>query len=225
MAGYNENSKKLTLKLVFYGPALSGKTTNLVSLHDLLSPELKGEMMVLETKNDRTLFFDMLPLGVTAPSGLLIKIKLFTVPGQVAHDSTRKAVLSRADGVVFVADSQKNQSINNAESFENLSENVARVGLDFNKIPLIIQFNKRDLSGIVTEEEINTRWSRMPWPVFYASALQKKGVIETFKALLSQVYRHIDGEISLENDHGLSESMFVTKALGDTGKRDGTRNR
>ncbi|MCW8957056.1 MAG: GTPase, partial [Gammaproteobacteria bacterium] len=93
MPEYDSVNNKLTLKIVFYGPALSGKTTNLTHLHDILIPELKGDMMVLETKNDRTLFFDLLPLGLTAPSGLLIKIKLFTVPGQVSHDSTRKAVL------------------------------------------------------------------------------------------------------------------------------------
>lgn len=217
MADYDEDAKKITLKLVYYGPALSGKTTNLISLHDLLSPELKGEMMVLETKNDRTLFFDMLPLGVTAPSGLLIKLKLFTVPGQVAHDSTRKAVLSRADGVVFVADSQKNQNINNAESFENLAENISRVGLDLESLPLVIQFNKRDLTEITSEEEINMRWDKTPWPVFYASALQKRGVIETFKELLCRVHRHIDQDIALDDEHGLSEEMFVTKALGEAG--------
>lgn len=215
MADYDEDAKKMTLKLVYYGPALSGKTTNLVSLHDLLSPELKGEMMVLETQNDRTLFFDMLPLGVTAPSGLLIKLKLFTVPGQVAHDSTRKAVLSRADGVVFVADSQTNQSINNAESFENLAENISRVGLDVESLPLVIQFNKRDMKAITTEEEINMRWEKTPWPVLFASALQKRGVIETFKELLCRVYRHVDQDVSLSSIHGLTEEMFVNKALGE----------
>lgn len=215
MADYDEDAKKMTLKLVYYGPALSGKTTNLVSLHDVLSPELKGEMMVLETQNDRTLFFDMLPLGVTAPSGLLIKLKLFTVPGQVAHDSTRKAVLSRADGVVFVADSQTNQSINNAESFENLAENISRVGLDVESLPLVIQFNKRDMKAITTEEEINMRWEKTPWPVLFASALQKRGVIETFKELLCRVYRHVDQEVSLNSDHGLTEEMFINKALGE----------
>ena len=145
MADFDEINQKLTLKLVYYGPAMSGKTTNLMRLHDVLQPELKGEMMTLETKNDRTLFFDLLPLGIRAPSGLLIKFKLYTVPGQVAHDSTRKAVLSRTDGVVFVADSQSTQGVNNAESFENLADNAARVGLDFERLPLVVQFNKRDL--------------------------------------------------------------------------------
>ena len=96
-------NNSLTFKLVYYGPAQSGKTTNLLRLHDLLAPELKGELMTMETQDDRTLFFDLLPLGFRAPSGLLIKFRLFTVPGQIAHDGTRKAVLSRADGGVFVA--------------------------------------------------------------------------------------------------------------------------
>src|SRR3989338_1738678 len=131
MAEIDEKDDKLTIKLVYYGPAMSRKTTNLMSLHDLLHPDLKGEIMTLETQNDRTLFFDLLPLGFRAPSGLLFKFKLFTVPGQVAHDGTRKAVLSRADGVVFVADSQRTQETNNAESFQSLAENCHRVGLDF----------------------------------------------------------------------------------------------
>src|SRR3569832_1320168 len=116
MADYDEEANRLTIKLVYYGPAMSGKTTNLMQLHDVLQPSLKGEMMTLETQGDRTLFFDLLPLGFRAPSGLLVKFKLFTVPGQVAHDGTRKAVLSRADGVVFVADSQRNQAVNNGVS-------------------------------------------------------------------------------------------------------------
>jgi signal recognition particle receptor subunit beta len=158
MAEYNEKDKKLTIKLVYYGPALSGKTTNLMSLHDLIDPQLSGDLMTMETKNDRTLFFDLLPIGIRAPSGLLIKFKLFTVPGQVAHDGTRKAVLSRADGVVFVADSQTNQKINNGESFQNLADNAKRVGLNFESLPVVVQFNKRDLPEIVTEEEIKERW-------------------------------------------------------------------
>src|SRR3972149_12284856 len=142
MAEYDEKAGKLTFKLVYYGPALSGKTTNLMRLHDLVAAELKGELMTLETQNDRTLFFDLLPLGFRAPSGLLVKFKLFTVPGQVAHDATRKAVLSRADGGVVVADSQRNQGGNNGESFQNLMDNLQRVGLDAERLAMVVQFNK-----------------------------------------------------------------------------------
>ncbi|MDP2795458.1 MAG: GTPase domain-containing protein [Sulfurisoma sp.] len=206
---------RLTFKLVYYGPAQSGKTTNLMRLHDLLAPELKGEMMTLETQGDRTLFFDLLPLGFRAASGLLVKLRLFTVPGQVAHDGTRKAVLSRADGVVFVADSQKTQEINNAESFKNLAENAARVGLDFQRLPLVVQFNKRDLPAIVSEDEVRARWSgAVSWPLTFAMALTGEGVRETFDALLRAVFRRFADELELERRHGLDEAAFVAGLLG-----------
>lgn len=209
MAEFDANSRRLILKLVYYGPALSGKTTNLMRLHDMLRPELKGEMMTLETRNDRTLFFDLLPFGFRTASGLLVKLKLYTVPGQVAHDSTRKAVLSRADGVVFVADSQRSQGFNNAEAFQNLADNVQRVGLNFDTLPLVVQFNKRDLSGIVSEEEVAARWSATPWPVVYAAALSGAGVRETFRHLLLKVYEDVDERHYLTRDHGMSRDAFV----------------
>src|SRR3989304_8680364 len=162
MAELDEMKRNLTVKLVYYGPALSGKTTNLARLHDILAPDLKGEIMTLETQNDRTLFFDLLPLGFRTPSGWLVKFKLYTVPGQVVHDATRKAVLSRADGVVFVADSQRTQGVNNSEAFQNLEDNTRRVGLDFDTLPLVVQFNKRDLPNIFTTDEIQARWSAAP---------------------------------------------------------------
>ncbi len=214
MADYDEDGAKLTIKLVYYGPAMSGKTTNLMALHDLLNPQLKGEIMTLETQNDRTLFFDLLPLGFRTPSGLLVKFKLFTVPGQVAHDATRKAVLSRADGVVFVADSQRSQGINNTESFQNLADNIARVGLDIDTLPLVIQFNKRDLPDIYAEGEIRERWARMPWPLVFASALTGEGVRETFRMLMQQIYPALDRQFLLQAVHGMEHDVFVTAALG-----------
>jgi signal recognition particle receptor subunit beta len=204
----------LVIKLVYYGPALSGKTTNLMRLHDLLQPELIGNLMTMETQDDRTLFFDLLPLGFRTASGLLVKIKLFTVPGQVQHDSTRKAVLSRADGVVFVADSQRNQSINNGEAFQNLAENAARVGLDFDTLPLVVQFNKRDLPAILSEEEVLARWGKAPWPVVFSVALTGQGVIETFEQLLHQVYTRMDEQHQLARVHDLTRDAF-TKAIID----------
>ncbi|MDX1451756.1 MAG: GTPase domain-containing protein [Oleiphilaceae bacterium] len=218
MAELDESGTRLTIKLVYYGPAQSGKTTNLTYFHDHLSPELKGEMMALETKGDRTLFFDLLPMGMKCPSGLLIKLKLFTVPGQVAHDSTRKAVLSRADGVVFVADSQRNQSMNNLESFENLAANIGRVGLDMDTLPIAIQFNKRDLpaDAIVSEEEVLSRWSKMPWPVTFASALKGYGVSETFAKLLASVYTRVDGFFDLTTEHGITAEAFIHNFSGAT---------
>jgi len=213
MAEYDERNARLTIKLVYYGPAQSGKTTNLTFLHDHLCPELKGEMMALETKGDRTLFFDLLPMGMKCPSGLLIKLKLFTVPGQVAHDSTRKAVLSRADGVVFVADSQHNQSTNNLESFENLAANIARLGLDMDTLPIIIQFNKRDLVDIISEKEVLSRWNQTPWPVTFSSALKGYGIDETFALLLERVYAHADEHFGLQQIHGVNQQDFVAKLM------------
>jgi signal recognition particle receptor subunit beta len=211
------DSGKLTFKLVYYGPAQSGKTTNLMRLHDMLAPELKGEIVTLETQNDRTLFFDLLPLGFRAPSGLLVKFRLFTVPGQVAHDGTRKAVLSRADGVVFVADSQRTQEANNGESFQNLADNAARVGLDFERLPLVVQFNKRDLPDIVPEAEITPRWAATPWPLLFAAALVGDGVAATFAELLRSVYRRYAGEYDLSARHRLDEAAFLAGALGPQG--------
>jgi signal recognition particle receptor subunit beta len=220
MAIYDEENNRLIIKLVYYGPTQSGKTTNLMRLHDLLHTDLKGEIMMMETDNDRTLFFDLLPLGFKASSGLLIKFKLYTVPGQVVHDSTRKAVLSRADGVVFVADSQRTQSINNGESFANLECNAARVGIDFDNLPLVVQFNKRDLSNILSEEEIMQRWQAAPWPIIFSSALDGAGVVETFYALQSQVYDRLDEEFSFKKNHDLSREDFVRLSTGPFGAND-----
>lgn len=209
MAEINDKEKKLVVKLVYYGPALSGKTTNLMQLHDILHPVGLGEMMSFDTKGDRTLFFDLLPMLTTADSGFKIKLKLFTVPGQVAHDATRKAVLSRADGVVFVADSQKNQAMSNFESFENLEKNAGRVGLDFESMPLVIQFNKQDLPEILTEQEILDRWRPTGLPITFSSALHGKGVKETFENLLSETYRHLDGKFGLREKCAILESDFL----------------
>lgn len=214
MAELDDLRKRLTVKLVYYGPALSGKTTNLTRLHDLLSAELIGDMMTLETEGDRTLFFDLLPVGFTAPSGLLVKFKVFTVPGQVVHDGTRKALLSRTDGIIFVADSQHNQAINNGVSFENLMANAATLGMDLSTLPLVVQFNKRDLPDILSEQEIQSRWSNAPWPLFFASALEGTGVVESFVALLERVYDRLDAQFSLGSTHGLSRAAFVTAAGG-----------
>ncbi|WP_372982798.1 ATP/GTP-binding protein [Marinobacter sediminum] len=210
MSDYSPENNKLTLKLVFYGPALSGKTTNLMQLHTLLQPERKGELMVLETRDDRTLFFDMLPIGLRASSGLDLRLKLYTVPGQVQHDSTRKAVLSRADGVVFVADSQPSQVDNNAIAFGNLEENLEKVGIDIDSLPMVIQFNKRDLPGVLDETELNEIWADTPWaPLVMASALRGQGVLETFSCLLDRLYSTVNQKFDLESQHGIDRERFI----------------
>lgn len=196
--------------MVYYGPALSGKTTNLMRLHDALNPNHCGEFMAFETKGDRTLFFDFLPLLIKAANGLKIKIKLYTVPGQVAHDATRKAVLSRADGVVFIADSQKNQAVSNFESFDNLEKNAGRVGLDFLNLPLVIQFNKRDLKNIVSADDIKHRWAPTGLPLVFSSAIYGRGVLETFALALKAMFESLDTKFNLMDQYGLTQEQFLS---------------
>ncbi len=209
MAELSEKEKRMVLKIVYYGPALSGKTTNLMQLHDILNPAMCGELMSFETKGDRTLFFDLLPIMVKSKSGFRIKIKLFTVPGQVAHDATRKAVLSRADAVVFVADSQKSQSMSNFESFDNLEKNAGRVGLDFENLPLLIQFNKRDLKDIISQEAVLERWRPTGLPITFSSALYGEGVKETFDEVLKQTFQRLDNIYQLKDKYSVSEENFL----------------
>jgi mutual gliding-motility protein MglA len=209
LAELNEKEQKIILKVVYYGPALSGKTTNLMQLHDQLNPEKRGELMSFETKGDRTLFFDLLPVLVKSEEGFTIKIKLYTVPGQVAHDATRKAVLSRADAVVFVADSRLNQSMSNFESFDNLEKNAGRVGLDFENLPLVIQFNKRDLEDIVSEDDVLERWRPTGLPVTFTSALYGKGVKETFERILKQSYSRLDSIYRLKDTYSITMENFL----------------
>lgn len=211
MIEYDEQARRMVLKLVYYGPALSGKTTNLLRLHDLLAREGRGDLMMLDTADDRTIFFDLLPFFLVAPSGLKIKIKVYTVPGQVRHDATRKAVLQRADGVAFIADSQPTEAANNVASFDNLEKNLGFVGLDIDRVPLVIQFNKRDLTGIVPEEEILATWGPTGIPVVMASALQGGGVVETFARLAELTYAHLDRRYRLTTEHGLEQSDFVER--------------
>lgn len=213
MIEYSEKDNKLVLKLVYYGPAMSGKTTNLLTLHELLTKDQRGELMVLDTVDDRTIFFDLLPFFLVAPSGLKIKLKVYTVPGQVKHDATRKAVLQRADGVVFVADSQICEQANNAVSFENLEQNLALVGIDIDAIPLVIQFNKRDLPEVIAVEEISRIWSGTKIPVVLSSALKGDGVVETFAAISRQLYEHLDLKYALTSNHGLSKEGFVSQLI------------
>ena len=211
MIEFDELEKRMALKLVYYGPALSGKTTNLLRLHDIIEKRGRGDLMVLDTKNDRTIYFDLLPFFLQAPSGLKIKLKVYTVPGQVKHDATRKAVLQRADGVAFIADSQIAEAANNAESFENLEKNLAFVGLDIEKLPLVIQYNKRDLEAIIAEADIQSVWGATGIDVFTASALQGRGVLETFGKLVEQTYEAIDRKYGLAEKHGLAKEVFVRR--------------
>jgi signal recognition particle receptor subunit beta len=198
-------AREVTMKLVYYGPALSGKTTNLVALHDRAGQQARGRLMTLETKNDRTLFFDLLPLTFKSETGdVRLRIKLFTVPGQPIHSSTRKLVLQGADGVALVADSRLTETENNAASFLDLRDNLRANGSEIAKMPLVIQFNKRDLPEIRTDEELAQMAARGREPVFKAVARQGEGVLQTFLALL-----HLSW-ITLDARHDLSRKLKVS---------------
>jgi signal recognition particle receptor subunit beta len=187
-------TRELTIKLVYYGPALSGKTTNLQAIHRLIAPDRRSRLMTLETRDDRTLFFDLLPLSFKTRGGLTVRIKLFTVPGQVIHVSTRRLVLQGADGVAFIADSQLNEARSNQESFLDLRRNLKENGFDPARMPLVIQYNKRDLPGVRSEEDIKKMAARGAEPVFLAVATKGVGVIETFLGLADTTWKSIDRE-------------------------------
>jgi hypothetical protein len=197
------HARELTLKLVYYGPALSGKTTNLQAIHELVSPASRGRMMTLETKDDRTLFFDLLPLTVEMGRGLSVRLKLFTVPGQVIHNATRRLVLQGADGVAFIADSRRSESKANAAAFQNLRQNLLENGIDPATMPLVIQFNKRDLPDVRTDAEIDALAAKGREPVFKAVALRGQGVLETLMGLIEITWSR------LEQEHGLAEKFGV----------------
>ncbi|MCI4625064.1 MAG: GTPase domain-containing protein [Candidatus Magnetoovum sp. WYHC-5] len=211
MIEYDEAEQKMVLKLVYYGPALSGKTTNLLNLHEMIDVKGRGDLMMLDTKDDRTIFFDLLPFYFVTPTGTKIKVKVYTVPGHVKHDATRKAVLTRADGIAFIADSQIKEAHNNAVSFENLEKNLSVLGIDIEKVPLVIQFNKRDLKDIVSEAEIHSMWDKTNIPTFMACALHGKGVIETYKSLLEMTYDSINSRYQLQTKHKVTKEMFISK--------------
>jgi mutual gliding-motility protein MglA len=218
----NFGGREIALKLVYYGPALSGKTTNLKSLHQLTSEDARGRLMTLETKDDRTLFFDMLPLtlraeGDRSSGGMTLRIKVFTVPGQVLHASTRRLVLQGADGVAFIADSQVTETEHNAASFLDLRQNLKDLGANLKQLPLVIQFNKRDLESVRSDDEIGALASKGREPVFKASAVQGKGVLETFFGLLHVTWVKIDGDHNLAKMLGIESRALLPMAARQLG--------
>jgi hypothetical protein len=212
-------ARELTIKLVYYGPALSGKTTNLQALHSAADPNATGRLMTLETKDDRTLFFDLLPLTFRDQGGLTVRLKVFTVPGQVIHASTRRLVLQGADGVAFVGDSRISQTEQNAESFMDLKENLKENGLALKQMPLIIQFNKRDLCDIRSDQEIAELAAQGHEPVYLSVATQSKGVIESFAGLVYLTWSALDAQHDLNRKFSFDSKAFlndVVQKLGQT---------
>jgi mutual gliding-motility protein MglA len=184
MVFFNYATMQMAAKIVYYGPGLCGKTTNLHYIYQKAAPQSRGEMVSLETETDRTLFFDLLPLDVGVIGGFKTRLQLYTVPGQVFYNTTRKLVLKGADGIVFVADSQKPMLDANLESLGNLRENLAEIGLDLDETPLVIQLNKRDLPNALPEEEIRRTLDPEGRREFVeASAVSGRGVFETLKLI------------------------------------------
>ena len=183
MVFFNYSTMQMAAKVVYYGPGLCGKTTNLHYIYQHTAGESRGEMVSLETETDRTLFFDLLPIDVGSIAGFNTRIQLYTVPGQVFYNTTRKLVLKGVDGVVFVADSQRAMLQANIESFRNLEENLTEMGLAVDTLPLVLQFNKRDLADICSVDEMNAALNRHNWPFFEASAVTGMGVFETLKGI------------------------------------------
>jgi signal recognition particle receptor subunit beta len=183
MAFFNYSTMQMTAKIVYYGPGLCGKTTNLKYIYGHTANDSHGEMVSLETQTDRTLFFDLLPMEVGTVAGFRTRIQLYTVPGQVFYNTTRKLVLKGVDGIVFVADSQAPMAYANVESLNNLEENLAELGLSLETLPLVLQYNKRDLPDVLSIEELDRSLNRGDWGIFEASAVSGNGVFETLRGI------------------------------------------
>ena len=199
MVLFNYSTRELTAKIVYYGPGLCGKTSNLQYIYENLPQDVsRGKMLSLATKTDRTLFFDFLPIDLGTIRGMKTRIQLYTVPGQVFYNSTRKMVLKGADGVVFVADSQAKMIDANIESFANLEENLAEQGMRLDQMPLVLQFNKRDLPNLASIEELNSQLNKYNAPFYEAIVISGIGVHDTLKAATKLVLNSLTNKYRLE---------------------------
>lgn len=191
MAIFNYKKREISAKIVYYGPALCGKTTNVQFIHQKLNPRQRGELVSLATDADRTLFFDFLPIELENVGGFKTRFQIYTVPGQVYYNSTRKAVLTGVDGVIFVADSQISMKQENLESLNNLIENLKYYNRDVNQIPLTLQYNKRDLDNVMSIEELDRLLNHNQVSSFAASAVTGGGVLQTLTACCKQVLQDL----------------------------------
>jgi len=191
MSFINYSAREINCKVVYYGPGLGGKTTNLIYIYKKTSPDSKGKMISLATETERTLFFDFLPLALGTIRGFKVRFHLYTVPGQVFYDASRKLILRGVDGVVFVADSQVERMEANIESIDNLRKNLQDQGFNLDTIPFTIQHNKRDLPNVVPVEEMNRVLNPKGVPYFEGVATVGTGVFETLKEVAKQVILEI----------------------------------
>jgi signal recognition particle receptor subunit beta len=211
MAFFNYSTMQMTAKIVYYGPGLGGKTTNLEYIHHHTTDDSRGEMVSLQTQTDRTLFFDLLPMEVGTIAGFRTRIQLYTVPGQVFYNTTRKLVLKGVDGVVFVADSQRPMLQANQESLHNLEQNLATLGLSTASTPLVLQYNKQDLDEICTMEELDRSLNQGTWPSVPASALYGKGIFETLQSITRLTLLSLKRQ--LESSSGAGLPTFAASPL------------
>jgi signal recognition particle receptor subunit beta len=212
MVLFNYATKEITAKIVYYGPGLCGKTTNLQFVYDSLPSNNKSKMLSLATKTDRTLFFDFLPLDLGKIRGMRTKLQLYTVPGQVYYNSTRQLVLKGADGIVFVADSQDFALDANLESLQNLEDNLKRQGIRLREMPLVIQYNKRDLPNALPAAEIDKELNKLAAPTFESVATTGIGVEETLKGVTQLVLAHLVKKYGLEGSGPLDKEIQILNA-------------
>ncbi len=191
MVFFSPATKEITAKIVYYGPGMCGKTTNLQKVHELMAEQMKSDLVSVATETDRTIYFDFLPLKLGKIAGFDFVVRTFTVPGQPYYAETRKMVLQGADGVVFVADSQRYMLDQNKDSLNDLKRNLKANGIDYRTIPMCLQFNKRDLPDTMSPQDLNAALNERNVPVFQASAVRGTGVVETLKGITLSVFKHV----------------------------------
>ncbi len=193
MSFINYSTKEVNCKIVYVGPGLSGKTTNIQYIFENTQADLRGKFFAGSTENERTLFFDFLPLGVGDVRGYQTRFHLFTIPGQTFYEISQQFILKGVDGIVFVVDSQSERMEANIDNFENLKKNLERQGYDINKVPLVIQYNKRDAASAVSIHELESTFNSMRRPYFEAIANRGEGVMETLQSVCQMVIRELKG--------------------------------
>ncbi len=196
----NPSTKEMTGKIVFYGPGLCGKTTNLQFIYETLEEDQRGKMLTLATDTDRTIFFDFLPVDLGTVRGFRVRVQIYTVPGQVFYRETRKRVLKGADGVVFVADSQPDKMDENIESLSNLEDNLREYGYDISDMPIVIQYNKRDMKNTLPVPKLDHHVNRFGVPFFEAVAITGVGVFETLKGMSKIVLKNLTHKYHLHSE-------------------------
>lgn len=196
MSFVNYHTKEINCKIVYYGPGLGGKTTNIQYVYQKTSKNSKGKMITLNTENERTLFFDFLPLDLGEIRGFKTRFHLYTVPGQVFYEASRKLILRGVDGVVFVADSQVEKMEANKESLLNLEKNLEEQGYDITKLPMVMQWNKRDLPNITPISDLQRELNRWDFPAFEAVAIDGQGVFETLKMISKLILMNLKGGLN-----------------------------